>query len=101
MSSTTITLPEKLVGKRIRRREDPRMITGTATYTDDIKMPDMLYAAMVRSPHAAANILSIDISKAAAHPGVAAVYTGEDWKDVGGVVCGVDLPGLRKPPHTV
>ena len=101
MSTTTITRPEKLVGKRIRRREDPRMITGTATYVDDIKLSNMLYAAMVRSPHAAANIRSIDTSKAAALPGVAAVYTGVDLKDVGGVVCGVDLPGLRKPHHTV
>ena len=101
MSSTTITRPEKLVGQRIRRREDPRMITGTATYVDDIKMPNMLYAAIVRSPHAAANIRSIDTSKATAHPGVIAVYTGPDVKDVGGVVCGVDLPGLRKPHHTI
>ncbi len=101
MSSTTITRREKLVGKRIRRREDPRMITGTATYVDDIKLPNMLYAAFVRSPHAAANIRSIDISKAAALPGVVAVYVGKDTKDVGGVVCGVDLPGLRKPHHNV
>ncbi len=101
MASTTITRPEKLVGKRIRRREDPRMITGTATYVDDIKLPEMLYAAVVRSPHAAANIRSIDISKAAALPGVMAVYTGKDTKDVGGVVCGVDLPGLRKPHHHI
>ena len=78
MSTTTITRPEKLVGKRIRRREDPRLITGTATYVDDIKLPDMHYAALVRSPHAAANIRSIDISKAAALPGVVAVYTGPD-----------------------
>ena len=67
--ATTITKTEKLVGKRIRRREDPRLITGTATYVDDIKMPGMHYAAIVRSPHAAAKIRSIDISKAAAHHG--------------------------------
>ena len=96
-----ITKPEKLVGKRIRRREDPRMITGTATYVDDVKMPNMLHAVVVRSPHAAANIRSVDISKAAALPGVVAVYTGDDTKDVGGVVCGVDLPGLRKPYHHI
>ncbi len=77
------------------------MLTGTATYVDDIKMPNMLYAAMVRSPHAAANIRSVDISKAAAHPGVMAVYTGVDIKDVGAIVCGVELPGMRKPHHTV
>jgi aerobic carbon-monoxide dehydrogenase large subunit len=100
-SKDTITRPEKLVGKRIRRREDPRMITGTARYVDDIRLPEMLYAAFVRSPHAAANIRSIDISKAAAHPGVVAVYTGKDLKDVGGVVCGVSLPGLRVPHHNV
>ena len=47
--ATTIAKPELLVGKRLRRREDPRLITGTATYVDDIKMPGMLYAALVRS----------------------------------------------------
>ena len=66
--ATTITKTEPLVGKRIRRREDPRLITGTATYVDDIKMPGMHYATIVRSPHAAAKIRSIDISKAAKHP---------------------------------
>ena len=66
MATTTITKTEKLVGKRIRRREDPRLITGTATYVDDIKMPGMYYAAILRSPHASAKIRSIDISKAAA-----------------------------------
>src|SRR5262245_37846056 len=98
---TTLTRPEKLVGKRVRRREDPRMITGTATYVDDVKLPNMLHAAVVRSPHAAANIRSIDTRNAADHPGVVAVYTGKDLKDVASVVCGVDLPGLRKPNHTV
>ena len=52
--ATTITKPETLVGKRIRRQEDPRLITGTATYVDDIKMPGMHHACIVRSPHAAA-----------------------------------------------
>ena len=54
MATTTITKTEKLVGKRIRRREDPRLITGTATYVDDIKMPGMYYASILRSPYAAA-----------------------------------------------
>jgi carbon-monoxide dehydrogenase large subunit len=58
MATTTITKTEKLVGKRIRRREDPRLITGAATYVDDIKMPGMLYASILRSPHAAAKIRS-------------------------------------------
>src|SRR5580704_1274945 len=97
----TIAKPELLVGKRLRRREDPRLITGTATYVDDIKMPGMLYAVIVRSPHAAATIKSMDISKAASHPGVAAVFTGKDTEKVGPVPCGASLPGLRVPHHYI
>jgi len=99
--ATTITRADKLVGQRIRRREDPRLLTGTATYVDDIKLPGMNYAMIVRSPHGAATIRSIDTAKAAALPGVIAVYTGADVKDVGSVVCGADLPGLRKPDHKI
>ncbi len=101
MATTTITKTEKLVGKRIRRREDPRLITGTATYVDDIKMPGMLYASILRSPHAAAKIRSIDISKAKALKGVHAVFIGEDTKDAGAVPCGASLPGLRVPHHNI
>src|SRR5262245_50988826 len=101
MATTTITKTEKLVGKRIRRREDPRLITGTATYVDDIKMPGMHYAAIVRSPHAAARIRSIDTSKASSHPGVLAVFTGRDTATVGPVPCGASLPGLRVPHHHI
>jgi carbon-monoxide dehydrogenase large subunit len=99
--ATTLTKHETLVGKRIRRREDPRLITGTATYVDDIKMPGMQYASIVRSPHAAAKIKSIDISKAAKHPGVAAVFVGRDTEKVGPVPCGASLPGLRVPHHHI
>jgi aerobic carbon-monoxide dehydrogenase large subunit len=99
--ATTTTKPETLVGKRLRRREDPRLITGTATYVDDIKMPGMHYAAILRSPHAAANIRSIDTSKAASHKGVLAVFTGKDTHDAGSVPCGASLPGLRVPDHRV
>ena len=66
--ATTTTKTELLVGKRIRRREDPRLITGTATYVDDIQMPGMHYACIVRSPHAAARIRSIDIKAALEFP---------------------------------
>ncbi len=97
--ATTTAKPETLIGKRIRRREDPRLITGTATYVDDIKMPGMYYAAILRSPHAAAKIRSIDISKALALKGVLTVFTGKDTENAGLVPCGAALPGLRVPPH--
>jgi len=99
--STTITKAETLVGKRIRRREDPRLITGTATYVEDIQMPGMHYAAIVRSPHAAAKIRSINIDAASEAAGVLAVFTGKDTEKVGPVPCGASLPGLRVPHHHI
>jgi carbon-monoxide dehydrogenase large subunit len=99
--STTLTKAETLVGKRIRRREDPRLITGTATYVEDIQMPGMHYAAIVRSPHAAAKIRSINIQAASGAAGVVAVFTGKDTEKVGPVPCGASLPGLRVPHHHI
>jgi carbon-monoxide dehydrogenase large subunit len=97
--ATTITKTETLVGKRIRRQEDPRLITGTATYVDDIQMPGMLHAVIVRSPHGAAKIKSINIKPALELPGVAAVFTGKDMESYAPVPCGASLPGLRVPHH--
>src|SRR5258706_6705286 len=99
--ATTITKTETLVGKRIRRREDPRLITGTATYVDDIQMPGMHHACIVRSPHGAAKIKSINTKPASDLPGVVAVFTGKDTENVGPVPCGASLPGLRVPHHRV
>ncbi len=65
-------------GSGIRRREDPRLITGSASYTDDITLPGTLHAALLRSPYAHARINGIDTSQAAAAQGVVAVYTGAD-----------------------
>src|SRR5439155_13247654 len=65
----------RLFGKSIKRREDPRFITGRGNYTDDLKLPGMTYAAFVRSPHAHAKIRKIDVAKAKAHPGVVAAVT--------------------------
>src|SRR3954452_3342086 len=65
-------------GTAVRRREDPPLIQGTGTYTDDIDAPGALHAHFVRSEVAHGRILSIDTEAAAAAPGVAAVYTGAD-----------------------
>jgi aerobic carbon-monoxide dehydrogenase large subunit len=88
-----------MVGARVRRREDPRLITGRATYVDDVKLAGTAYAAFVRSPHAHAKIRSIDLSAAKAHPGVFAAYAGADLKGVGDVPCAI--PGIKAPPHPV
>ena len=88
-----------MFGSGIKRREDPRLITGRAKYTDDIKLPGTLHMAIVRSPHAHANIKSIDTSAAEAMPGVAAVYTGSDMNmpiPTGGLIVDSDL---KTPEH--
>jgi carbon-monoxide dehydrogenase large subunit len=68
----------RVFGSGIRRREDPRLITGSATYTDDLTLPAMVHAAMLRSSHAHARILKVDTSKAKTANGVVAVFTGPD-----------------------
>jgi carbon-monoxide dehydrogenase large subunit len=91
-----------LFGSAIKRREDPRLITGAATYVDDVKLPGLTYAAILRSPYAHARITSIDVSAARKAPGVLAVYTGADIKDkVVPVPCAWNVPNcdLKVPPH--
>src|SRR3989440_9417662 len=68
----------RALGARIKRREDPRLITGTATYVDDIMLPGLLHVIIVRSPHAHAKVTAIDTEAARRAPGVAVVWTGED-----------------------
>src|SRR5450631_952043 len=81
-----------MVGAPIKRREDPRLITGQATYVDDIKLPGMLHMTVLRSPYGHARILSINTQAAREHPGVSAVYTAEDVKGkVGNVAIAVPL----------
>ncbi|MGH2814933.1 MAG: xanthine dehydrogenase family protein molybdopterin-binding subunit, partial [Actinomycetota bacterium] len=66
------------VGGGLKRKEDPKLITGQGRYTDDIALPGMLWLAFARSPVAHATIASIDTSAAKELPGVVAVYTGEE-----------------------
>ena len=66
------------IGKDVPRLEDPRLLMGRATYTDDVRLAGMAHAAVLRSPHAHARIVRIDTSRARALPGVFAVITGED-----------------------
>jgi carbon-monoxide dehydrogenase large subunit len=66
------------VGRPLKRFEDPKLVTGHGSFIDDITLPDMLHAAVLRSPYAHARIRSVDVSAAAALPGVVAVLTGAD-----------------------
>src|SRR5258707_14209897 len=94
-------MPSKYVGQRIKRTEDSRLITGLAHYVDDIRLPDTLHVAFVRSVYAHARIISIDISEALKSPGVVAIYTGKDVTSIGPVPCASALPGLKVPDYRV
>jgi carbon-monoxide dehydrogenase large subunit len=90
----------KYVGQRVKRTEDPRLITGLGHYVDDIQLPNMHYVAFLRSMYAHARLASVDASAAVEAPGVVAVYTGADLGDtIGPVPCASALPGLRVPDH--
>src|SRR5215467_6200972 len=90
----------KFVGERIKRREDPRLITGTGIYVDDVRLPGMLSAIVLRSPYPHAKINSIDLSKARALKGIACVLAGSDLGDkVGPVPC--VAPADHVPFHPV
>ena len=78
MGTTTSPVLPKLVGQRVKRREDPRLIQGRGTYVDDVKIAGMQHLAFKRSDVAHARIRSIDTSAAKAMPGVEAVFTGAE-----------------------
>jgi aerobic carbon-monoxide dehydrogenase large subunit len=89
------------VGQAMRRKEDPRLITGRASYIDDIVLPGQLYAAIVRSPEAHARIVSIDTSAASARDGVHGVFTGEDLDLLAPLPMAWVPPGveIKNPAH--
>jgi len=100
---TTVEKPigaERYFGRGVKRREDPKLITGRGHYTDDIAPPGVLHAEILRSPYAHARITSIDASAAKNMPGVVAVYTGADIKDrFAGIPTGWVLPEMKMPQH--
>src|SRR5262245_17856886 len=79
-TATAAVTPSKLMGAEVKRKEDPRLITGASTYVTDITLPGMLWVAFVRSPHAHAKFTRVDFSAALKVPGVRQVVTGEDIK---------------------
>ncbi len=97
MSTQVGPVLPKLIGERVRRREDPRLIQGLATYVDDVKLPGMLYMALKRSDIAHGNIRSIDTSAAAAMEGVELVLTGAELAEsLGPMPIGTPFPA---PDH--
>ena len=87
-------------GSALKRKEDPRLITGQGTYVEDVSLTGMLHIVLVRSPLAHASIKSIDSSEASKSPGVVAIFTGEDLKEeLGSLPCGWVVPDTKEVPH--
>src|SRR5207247_4034387 len=96
------TIGTPYVGRAMKRVEDPRLIKGLATYVDDIRLPGLLHAVILRSPHAHARLGRVGGSAARAIPGVVAVLTGADVNAACGLVpCAAAIPDLKAPKHTV
>ena len=96
-------MSNKFIGKSVKRVEDKRFITGKGRYTDDINLPGMTHAYILRSPYAHARIKSIDTSAAAAMEGVVTIMTGDEVGHYG-VPCGwqVNFKNgdiMKEPPH--
>ena len=89
------------VGKKLKRKEDPRLIQGISHYADDLKMAGMLHCAFVRSPMAHADIRAIRTDASRALPGVVGVYTYDDLSGLGMVPCAIQMPDLKVPKHPV
>src|SRR3954465_10874060 len=89
------------IGQPVRREEDLRLITGGGRYTDDISLPRMAYAVVLRSPLAHAQIKRIDTAAAQKIPGVLLVLTGEDVRadGLGDVPCTVPLVNRDGSPR--
>jgi carbon-monoxide dehydrogenase large subunit len=103
MSVTQQPAAGRHVGRDLRRKEDPRLITGQSNYVDDINLTGQLWAAWVRSPEAHAKIIAIDASAARARDGVVAVFTHEDLGVASSLPMAWVPPGIEvnTPDHFV
>jgi aerobic carbon-monoxide dehydrogenase large subunit len=102
MMATTVAAPARVFGSGIKRREDPRLLTGTAKYTADITLPGQVYAAILRSPHGHARIRKIDTAPAKTAPGVVAAFTAADTEGMLGTIpCAWLVPNsdLKTAPY--
>jgi len=103
-SNPVITIhdrPNSYIGRSVPRPNAKRLLHGRGSFTDDVRLPRMLHSAFLRSPHAHAEIVSIDTSAAEAAPGVIAVVIGKDVAEICEPYVGVltHLQGMRSPPQ--
>jgi carbon-monoxide dehydrogenase large subunit len=86
------------IGQPVPRQEDPTLLRGQGRYTDDLSLPNQLYAYVLRSPYAHAILNSMDLSEAKAAPGVHMVITADDLGDYGEMICAMPLKSIDGTP---
>jgi len=89
------------VGKPLKRREDHRLLIGAGAYVDDMAPPGCLHVALLRSPHAHARVVRLDVQTARDAPGVHAVVTGKDVAHLAPMPVNRLVPDMRVPPHPI
>ena len=94
--------PAKYTGRKVLRKEDPRLLTGKGQFVDDMHLPNTAHMALLRSPHAHAIIRTLDASRARALEGVLEILTGPEIRDkLNMLPSAAALPDLRIPDHYV
>ncbi len=102
MTAVEVPTHTAVVGTRMRRKEDPALLTGESRFVDDLKIPGALHMAVVRSPAAHARIRSVDVSGALGQPDVVAAFTGADLRDewAGPMPCAWPVTAdMKNPAH--
>jgi carbon-monoxide dehydrogenase large subunit len=89
------------VGRPLKRREDHRLLVGSGRYVDDISPPGCAHVVLLRSPHAHARVVNLDVEAARRAPGVVAVVTGADVKHLAPMPVNRLMPDMRVPPHPI
>src|SRR5213594_4366499 len=87
------------IGQPLKRREDPRLLTGAGRFVDDLRPPGCVHVVLLRSPHAHARITRLDVARARRAPGVVAVVTGAEVRHLGPMPVNRLVPDMRVPPH--
>src|SRR2546425_6651799 len=89
------------IGQPLKRREDPRLLTGAGRFVDDLRPPGCVHVVLLRSPHAHARITRLDVERARRAPGVVAVVTGAEVRHLGPMPVNRLVPDMRGPPHPI
>src|SRR5438445_3212956 len=89
------------IGQPLKRREDPRLLTGAGRFVDDLRPPGCVHVVLLRSPHASARLTRLDVARARRAPGVVAVVTGAEVRHLGPMPVNRLVPDMRVPAHPI